>query len=428
MKTGRALTRLAEWIQSRDVAEVPPARLDKLKMHIVDTVAARLAGSRTNEGAAVRRLGASMRDAVGAAVLVDCAHARCTEVDDIHLASCTTPGSVVVPTVLALAARGELRSVRECCAAALVGYETLIRLGAAIDGPRALHRHVWPTHVAAAFGSAAAASRGYKLSVEQTAGAVATALAFGSGPPVSGTLSSSSRWMTLGVAAANGELAARAAREGLLGTAGDVVSPAQLVNGLGRRYLFDDLGMKPFPTARQGLAAIQATREIADAEHLRAVEIDEVVASLPELQRMIVDRPDLPASRFDSVVSLQYQLALALVAPAGLLDVVRTPPYCNEELRRLMSKVRIGRARDLDARYPRAWPARVTIAARGRRFVRLVTHPHGDARRPFGWDQVADKFVTLASPAVSEAVARQAVEGLRTARPDAAMPALWDVR
>jgi 2-methylcitrate dehydratase PrpD len=417
---------LAEWIQSRDVTEVPLERFDRLKRHIADTVACRLAGATTNEGAAMSRHGASIGDPISASVIVHCANARCTEVEDIHLASCTTPGSVVVSTVLALASAGQLRSLRECCSSALAGYEAMIRLGAAIDGPRILHRRVWPTHAAAAFGSAAAARRAYRLTVDQTVGALTTALAYGSGPPVSGSLSSSSRWMTLGVAAANGELAARAARAGLLGTAADEASP-RLVRGLGRRYLFDEIGMKPFPTARQGLAAIQAVRDVAGAEQLRAEEVDEVVASVPEWQRRIVDRPKMPASRFESIVSLQYQIALALIAPDRLTDVVRTPVFSTPQLQRLMRNIRVTRARDLDARYPRAWPARVTIAARGRRVVRLVMHPRGDARNAFTWDQVTAKFVALGTPAAGPTAARRAIEAFRAAEADAVMPALWNV-
>ena len=423
-----ALTRLAELVQSRDLADLPSARLDRLKLHIVDTLGARLAGSRTDEGMAIGRLAASMPDGLAGTVLSGCAQARCTEIDDIHLTSCTTPGSVVVPTALAFAAAGELRSVRDICAAALAGYEALIRLGYAVDGPASLRKKVWPTHFAAAFGSAATACRAYGLSVDQTAGALATALAFGTGTPVSAALPSSSRWMTLGVAAASGVLAARGAREGLLGTTGDVVSAARLTKDLGRRFLFDDIGTKPYPTARQGLAAIEATRQIADAELLEPTGIDEIVVRLPESQRVIVDHPAMPTTRFASIVSVQYQIALALTAPERLLDVRRTPPFVDGRVRALMSKIRVRRARELDKSYPKAWPARVEIKARGRRYSRLVQHPRGDAHDPFGWDDAARKFLALAGPVIGEAAASLAVTDLRRAGADAPMPPLWDLR
>lgn len=424
----KALTRLAELVQSRDLADLPAARLDRLKLHIVDTVGARLAGSRTDEGMAIGRLLAPVGEDSLAAIVAGCAQARCTEIDDIHLTSCTTPGSVVVSTALALASArasaGEPISVRDFCAAVLAGYEAMIRLGFAVDGPVVLRKKVWPTHFAAAFGSAATACRAYGSSVDETAGALATALAFGSGTPVSAASPSSSRWMTLGVAAASGVLAARGARKGLLGAAGDFVWAARLTRDLGRRFLFDDIGTKPYPTARQGLAAIEAARQIADAERLEPSEIDEIVARLPEAQRAIVDHPAPPASRFTSIVSVQYQIALALIAPERLLDVRRTPPFVDGRVRTLMSKIRVRRARELDEHYPMAWPARVEIKAGGRRYSRLVQHPRGDAHDPFGWADAARKFLALAGPVIGEAAASRIVTELRRAGANAPMPPL----
>jgi len=47
--------------------------------------------------------------ALGSRLAGWCACARLTEADDIHLTSCTTPGSVVVPTALHLASAGLLK-------------------------------------------------------------------------------------------------------------------------------------------------------------------------------------------------------------------------------------------------------------------------------------------------------------------------------
>ncbi len=429
----KELTALAEFIQSGKLAEPPVARFERVKAHIVDTLGAVLAGSRTDEGMAIGRLVAPARDDLASAVLAGCAQTRCTEIDDIHLTSCTTPGSVIVPTALALASAGDLRSVRDFAAAVLAGYESLIRLGFAIDGPSVLHKKVWPTYFAAAFGSAATASRAYGLSVEQTAGALATALAFSSGTPVSAAPASSSRWMTLGAAAANGVLAARSAREGLVGAAGAgrvllEPAPRRLTRGLGRRYLFDDIGMKPYPTARQGLSAIEAARAIVGARQLDPTSIDEIVARVPKRQRAVVDHSEMPDSRFASIVSLQYQIALALLEPERLLDVRRTPPFADDRVRELMLKIRVRRARELDQQYPEVWPARVDIQAGGRRFTRLVRHPHGDARNPFGWDDVARKFHALAAPILGAAPAVRVVSDMRAAKADEAMPPLWELR
>jgi 2-methylcitrate dehydratase PrpD len=237
--------------------------------------------------------------------------------------------------------------------------------------------------------------------------------------------------MTLGVAAANGVLAARSAREGLVGTTGLVLSSKRLTRGLGRRYLFDEVGMKPYPTARQALAAIEAAREIVAAQSLKPLdplEIVEVVVRLPECQRAIVDHPAMPGSRFESIVSVQYQIALALVEPDRLLDVRRTPPFADDRVRRLMSRIRVRRGRELDRYYPKAWPARIDITTRGRRYSRLVLRPRGDARNPFGWDDAAAKFRALAGPVVGPAAADRIITDMRAATADAATPPLWDLQ
>ncbi|HML15825.1 MAG TPA: MmgE/PrpD family protein [Bryobacteraceae bacterium] len=424
-----SLAALAEFVQSRDLAALPEARHDRLKRHVIDTLGALQAGCRLEEGVSMGELAA--RDGSRhAAIVAACAAARSTEIDDIHLSSCTTPGSVVIPVAFALAAAHELRTWGEFCAAVAAGYEMLIRLGYAIDGPAILRKKVWPTYFAAAFGAAAVASRAYHLSVNQTSGALATALTFAAGTSAPARCSDSSRWLSLGAAAANGVLGATGARMGLMGAsdlleryagriAGVAISRKRLADHLGETWLFDQIGMKPYPIARQALAAVEAVREIIASEGLRPQTIEEIVVSVPEAQRWVIDHPEPVASRMDSIVSVQYQIALALLAPERLLDIRRTPPLLSLPVRSMMAKVRVRRAPDLEKYTPEAWPAKVEIRAGGRRRRHQVLHPRGDAKNPLSWDEVSSKFTALGG---TEAVVRQ----LRNLDAGDAMPQLWE--
>jgi 2-methylcitrate dehydratase PrpD len=85
--------------------------------------------------------------------------ARLSEIDDIHLASMTTPGAIVVPAALTIAASLPDVASDDIAAAIIAGYEAMIRLGAAIDGPSVLYRGIWPTYFAAPLGAAAVAAR-----------------------------------------------------------------------------------------------------------------------------------------------------------------------------------------------------------------------------------------------------------------------------
>ena len=408
-----ALNALAEFVQSRELADPPAERFDLIKRHVLDTVGARRAGARTDEGAAAAEVAASVRDEMLAGVLAGCAQVRCTELDDIHLTSCTTPGSVVVSTAVALAAAGELSTMRAFTAAAIAGYESMIRLGFAIDGPMALHKGVWPTYYAAAFGSAATSCRAYGLTVPQTVGALATALSSAGRTAVASAPAMSSRWITLGMAALDGVLAAQSARAGLVAT---IDPPRQLATGLGRRWMFDEIGMKPYPTARQALAAIEAARDLVC--ELEISRIREIYVDVPQHQKVIIDRPAAPRTRFESIASVQYQIALALVDADRLDDVRRTPPFVDESVRRLMGRITVRRAPDLDTLYPRTWPARVEFRLQKGRVTRTVRHPRGDARNAFSWDDVVKKC----------GVSARLANDVRAASLDSAIPPLWTVR
>ena len=64
-----------------------------------------------------------------------------------------TPGAIVLPSALTIAASLPDVADDDIAAAIVVGYEAMIRLGAAIDGPSVLFRGIWPSYFAAPFGA-----------------------------------------------------------------------------------------------------------------------------------------------------------------------------------------------------------------------------------------------------------------------------------
>src|SRR5262249_11079841 len=191
-----ALEVLAAGIQDPALGCQSQAGTERLRLHIADTVGMLLQGASLAEGRAALALGSRLA--------AWCACVRLTEADDIHLTSCTTPGSVVVPTALHLAACGSFKNWRDFLTAVLAGYEVLIRVGYAIDGPRLLAGKIWPTLFAAPVGAAAVACRAWKLDTAQTTGALATALAASTGIAPPAMMQDSSRCISLGLAAEQG--------------------------------------------------------------------------------------------------------------------------------------------------------------------------------------------------------------------------------
>jgi len=393
-----ALESLAALIQDPALVEQSAARAERLRLHIADTLGMMLEGASLAEGKAAI--------SVGSPLVGWCACARLTEADDIHLTSCTTPGSVIVPTALHFASLRLFETLGDFAAAVLAGYETLIRVGYAIDGPHILARKIWPTLFAASVGAAAVACRAWKLDVSQTAGALSTALAASTGIAPPATIENSSRWISLGSAAEHGVQAAMAAKQRASGdlqllerSAGRIsgvrISSRRLLEDLRTRFFFDEIGLKPYPIARQALAAVEACRELVGSS---TKGISSITVYLPSAQRRVVDRPAWPSNRMQSIAGAQYQIALALLAPARLREYDRTPPFETKPVRALAAKVRVREDARLESRYPGTWPARVTVERAGKRKSLIVSTPRGDARNPMQWEEILSKVAARHRP------------------------------
>src|SRR5262249_48680105 len=84
-----------------------------VELHIIDTVAAWIASTQTDEGIDLLYFREVMRKEarIGSLALdlsTRCALARLSEIDDIHLPSMITPGGIVIPGALTLAAADPL--------------------------------------------------------------------------------------------------------------------------------------------------------------------------------------------------------------------------------------------------------------------------------------------------------------------------------
>src|SRR5439155_744875 len=155
---------------------------DLVELHLIDTVGAWIASTRTSEGANLLRFRAMVcaNGRAGEALALDlatrCALARLSEIDNIHLPSMTTPGAIVIPGALTLAAATADIAADDLIAAIIAGTEAMTRLGRALDGPSILYRGIWPTYFAAPFAMAAVAARLLRLDAESSAHAATQAL------------------------------------------------------------------------------------------------------------------------------------------------------------------------------------------------------------------------------------------------------------
>lgn len=349
-----------------------------------------------------------------------CAAARASEVDDIECRSCTTPGSVAVPAALALAAGREVTGPRLLGAVA-AGYEAMVAIGEAIDGPLILYRGIWPSYLAAPL--AAAASAATLLELEESAFLDALSIAAARSAGIAGRppREPTSRWFLYGCAAADGVAAALAAERGV---AGDVkvleaILGAQTqdefreITPLAGRLAVDRVDVKPFCTARQAQPAVEAARLAwADAGGGALGRGASIEVGVPQAYRDMVDQPH-PDDRVSTIMSAQFQIAAAFEEPDRLYDVTRAQPRLGAAGTALMDAITVVSDPELTRLFPGEWPGRATLRlGDGREITRRVLAPDGAGSPAPGWDWLERKHAALGGLGADPAPLAGACRGL----------------
>ncbi len=389
---------------------MPSAEQERLRLHLTDTVVAALAGMHIPEGKALHRLGdaPSLAGRIGR----QAAAIRLTEIDDIHLPSCTTPSAGVVPVALALAAHEKNFELETIASAIWVGTEIATRIGMAVAGPQVLYRGVWPTYLAAPVAAAATAARLLGLNEARTGHALS--LAFMSMAGGVGRIhgAPSGRWFLYANAVAGGVAAAEAARadycgdpdllekEWLADTHGIALDRNLLTAARGAASVYSTLSQKPFCSAKQGIAAIEAFRAILSSG-VRPDAIAKVRVRVPRAYSgMIASRAE-PGARQSTLVSVAYQIALAALSPGRLYDVDRSTTADGATaaaVTQLAAKVEVVPDATLETFYPQHWPAEVEVEAGGEVFRHRVVEAVGDPERPLSRVAIDDKAHRVLDP------------------------------
>jgi len=132
----------------------PPQGADaKLALHLLDTLGAWYGGTRTEDSFLATKLTAAQPGVAAAGdnaldrVAQRVAIVRNTEIDDIHMQSCTTIGSVVVPVAVTIAQALGKSDASRFAQALASGYEAMARLSLAISGATMLRNGPMRIHM-----------------------------------------------------------------------------------------------------------------------------------------------------------------------------------------------------------------------------------------------------------------------------------------
>jgi 2-methylcitrate dehydratase PrpD len=395
------ISQLADFVAQANAAALPAAEQALQRRHVFDAVVAAAVGARTAEA---RSLAALLGARASLEIIGQrAATIRLSEIDDIHLPSCTTPSAAAVAVALSLAAQADRFDPLQVASAIWAGTEVMTRMGQAVRGPDILYRGVWPSCFAAPLSVAATAARVGGFDARQTADALSLALMLstrGTGRPHG---SPSARWLMFAVAVASGLSAVEAVRAGYRGDPGllegtgfedswgfaldrDQLAAASLAHSV-----YPALSLKPFCSAKQSIAAVEALRAIL-ATGIGPGAIAAVRVRVPPAYAAMVGLKAQDQVRTTTLVSAARQLALLAFDPARLYDVDRGAAITDPAILAFEAKVEIVADGALTQYYPHDWPAEVEVVATdGSTRRELVIAAPGDPGRPLDQDALDDK-------------------------------------
>lgn len=428
---------LSRYIASA-VRKAPPREVvARAKIHLVDTFAAMISGSRLDPGqtalAYARTLGGKPEAGlVGTRVATSAAHAalangmfgHADETDDTHPPSLTHPGTSVVPAALAIGERNRLPG-KVVLRAIVLGYDICARLLFALRPMPFLRSGHHAGAFGQLFGAAAAAGALLKLDPQRVrymlsyAGEQAAGLytmfrdpehiekAYGMG----------------GMPAHNGTQAALMAAHGFTGVEDvfsgerdffytfvkDDADRAALTRGLGQDFEIMRAAIKRWPVGGPIQGPLHVLRDLIQKHRFEADDVVELTARMPDKELEIVNNRDMPD------ISVQHLLAVMLLD--GTVTFTSAHDFKRmKDSRVLKVRERIQAVGDPDLTDAlRRWRCVMEVKLKdGRILTHQTMAAKGSFENPLTRKQEEDKALDLIAPV------------LGTRRSAALLAALWD--
>jgi len=411
--------------------DLPPETVRLAKRFLLDTLAAGIAGARSDVvDAALAAAQSAVESTTGSAALwgrtetlpapmaamVNGTAAHALELDDFG--GCGHSGAVVTPALCALAGRVTF-SGKEAITALVAGYDLAARTLEGAGGYRPVNELGWhSTGICGSFGAAAASAKLLGLDAERFADALGVAGTFTGGIWAFLADGAMTKRFHPGKAAENGLTAALLAQAGMTGPrqvleaewggfystyAKGTATPEATLAGLGKEFRIARSGMKPYACCR-GLHACQdALFELMPELGVDSTQIAGMAVHGNDQYRLQFDRLEINGM-LDAQFSIQYALAVGATSGRGTLDQF-SPLRTNEpEVQRLMRATKVLADRVVK---PGEYPPLELILSDGRRAERHIKFAKGAPERPLTDAELQVKVDSLLVPALGAARAKE---------------------
>lgn len=420
-------TALAGFVSTVRSAPVPDAVREVLERAVVDAVGCGLFGLTREEGSLVQAFAAEQGGYPEASLWasggkrVSCLNAALAsgtaihafDFDDHHRAK-IHPGAAVLPVVFAL---GEYRHIDgpTCLAAMAAGYEVMTRVSLAAN-PGASRMKGWHlTGTCGTFGAAAAAAVILGLDTPTTASALGLAGTQSAGLWAFNADGAMSKRLHPGRSAQAGLMAALLAKKGFTGprhvleaedggflaATSDAPRPEEATSGLGQEWRTEQVCFKPYSCCGSNHSSVDAARDLMHEHGFTAGQVEHVTVGVSRVVERQTGFRYQPSTVLNAQMSLRYDVAVALVDDAALVQQFTTDRIADPAVTDLASRVDVEIDPEMDAIYPGRYAGVVTVTLTdGRRLRKRVDYSKGMPENPMSREDIHVKYRSLAAAAV----------------------------
>ncbi|MDH3288277.1 MAG: MmgE/PrpD family protein [Betaproteobacteria bacterium] len=425
------IRKLASYIAGAPRRALPRVVAERAKLHLLDTLAAMISGSRLLPGRraisfAAAQGGAREACVIGSrivtsavnAALANGMHGHSDETDDTYYLALVHPGCSIVPAALAMAER-ERAGGTALLRAMVLGYDLCARVSQALGLERFRSRGHSTHSFGGIFGSAAAAGALARLDADRVRYLLSYAAQQASGLScwARDTEHIEKAFHFGGMPARNGVTAA--IMVGMRFTAvedvfsgdrsffhafGATAEPQRLVEGLGREFELMNTAIKRWPVGYPIQAPLDAVSNLVAAHGVRAADVERLVVTIDEQGARTVNRRKMAS------INIQHLVAMMLIDGEITFETAHDEARVRDP-RIVRLKRRIELAGSATLSRAKTTQAIVELVTRdGRRLRHHTRAVRGTAANPMSRDEVAAKSRDLLLPVIGARRTQQLID------------------
>jgi len=341
------------------------------------------------------------------AALCNATASHALDFDDWEEPGNTHPSAVLLPALWAVAMDRDI-SGEAVLAAYNTGFELIARFGEAFNFEH-YNRGWHSTATLGVIGAAAAVSRLIGLNAAQTANAMSLAISRSCGYTCQ--FGSSAKPLQAGFAASDGLMVALLAEQGMTGHPGVLDGPKGFIHLMahgdvsrldaaitqinGKALEHWGIVLKAYPACGYTHRLVDCALEIAGK--IEPNQIKSVQAQLPDFHHAILPYGK-PASRFESLFSVPFSVATALLRGRFSLDDLDDVSRETPELSALIEKITVAPqpANRPALNYDPDQPDRLVVQLKsGQKVSAVCAYPKGAPQNPMSLSEIRQKFDSI---------------------------------